>query len=294
MEPKNINLIYEIWENKYIIGDINKNKITRKSYYFGDISNLEFSHHTNVFLLDERFTFFQKTFFKHLDRKLTLADIEKDINSIDIGKNILIGYDISDFSVNGNKEDTLLGKKWDISYTIGLFTLSSLEYNRILKIFGKNIKIKIYPNSLYLLKKLNKNLKDGNIVYFGKNEIEVINIINGFYVSVEKIPLGTDILVRKVKEIFGKDLINVDKIQDFHRKIYLKELNQYLEPVIFFLKENILEKWNMYVIGDFRFLPKLIETLASKLQKNIFPIKIDNKSFKNIEDANFYCIETSL
>ena len=290
MEFNKKNFLYEIDDNKYIIWNIKNNKISNKQYFFWSIDNLDFDDNSKIFLQDTKFNYYQKSFAFYTKNKLTINDIEKEINIIDIWKDIFVGYSISDIKIDWQNSSKILWKKWDIEYTLWIYTLAKIEYNKILKYFWKNSKINIFPNSLFLIKYIWKDIKNGNLLYFWNDKIEILNIKNSFYAGVEVLNIWTKIFLNNIKEIYGYYLTSLSELSSFHKKIYEKELEKYIEPILLFLKENI-KQWNIYIIWDFKNLPQLLEKLSTKLKQTIIPVQIEHKKFESVEKANLFCIE---
>jgi len=290
MEFRQRNFLYEVDEDKYIIWYIKNNKIANKQYFFWNLNNLDFDEHSKIFLQDTTFNYYQKSFAFHSKNKLTIKDLEKEIMLIDIWKDIFAGYSISNIKINGKDNDKILWEKWDIEYTLWIYTLDKFDYNKILKYFWKNSKINIFPNSLFLIKYIWKDIKNGNLLYFWNNKIEILNIKNGFYAWVETLNIWTNLFLNEIKQIYGEYLTNLSELSSFHKKIYEKELEKYIEPIYLFLSENI-KQWNIYIIWDFKYLPQLIENLSTKLKQAIITVQIEHKKFENVEKANLFCIE---
>jgi len=289
MEQK-INFIYESWENKYLIWNLNKWELKNKKYYFQSLDKLEIWANLKYFIQDDKFSYFQKFIAKNTDKKLTIQEIEKEVLEIDLEWHIFTWYMITNIKVNWEEKNHILWEKWELEYVIWVYAINKYEQNNILKYFWKNSKIDIYPSSLFLLKEITKTISNWNILYFWDLNIEMLNIKNKFYYWVEKISVWKNIFLNKIFEIFNKQLTNVNELSDFHKKVYEKELENYLNPIYLFIENNL--KWdNLYIIGDFKNTPLLLEKLSNKLKIQITPIKIDNKNFSKIEQANIYCIK---
>jgi len=281
-----INFIYE-WEEKYITGVLKNNKIHNKKFYYQNIENLNLDENIHLFLKDNKLTYFQKYIIKSTSKKISIKDIENEISEIDLERNVFLWYNISNIKVNWKKENFLLWQSGDIEYVLWIYTISRIEYDKIIWAFWKNTKLNIYPNSLFLIRKLEIN--NWNILYIWKNHTEIINVKNWFYFWVEKIELGTSFFENKIKEIFWKNIATTANLSSFHKKIYEKELNKFLVPINFFVKENL--KWNIiYSIWDFSHFPNLIENISKETKSEVIPIRIDNKTFLHPEQANIYCI----
>jgi len=289
MEQK-INFIYESWENKYLIWRLENWKIKNKKYYFQNLDILDIENNLKYFMQDDKFSYFQKFIAKKTDKKITIQEIEKEVLNIDLEWHIFIGYMISNIKVNWQEKNYILGEKWELEYVIWIYAINKLEYNNILKHFWKNTKIEIFPTSLFLLKEVTKSISNWNILYFWNENIEIVNIKNKFYYWVEKINIWKKIFLNKIYEIFNKYLTNTTDLSEFHKKVYEKELENYLMPIYLFIQKNL--KWdNLYIIWDFKYMPLLLEKLSNHLKIQITPIKIDKKSFSTIEQANIYCIK---
>ena len=283
------NFVYEL-KKKYIIWNLKKWVIKNKRYYFKELINLDFENKIYYFAEDSKFSYYQKNIAINTEKKITIKDIEKEIKSTNLEKNILIWYDIENIKINWKEKKILLWESGEIEFSLCMYTLSKKEYNQIMKNFSNNTNIQIYPNSLFLLKEVNKDIKNGNILYFGGKNTEIINIKNSFYYGIEKIEIGTNQFLNKINEIFWKKISNINELSSFHEKVYNKELENFLLPIKFFLKENI--KWEtIFTIWDFKYLPNLLSSLSKSLNTHIIPININWKKFKTIEEANLYCIK---
>ena len=126
-----INFIYEKRNWESIIWNISAWKITNKQYYFGNLFDLDFDNEIYLYLLDTHFSYFQKDFIYNDKKKITLNEIEKNLKEFNLWKNKIIWYNISNILVNWSKSNTLLWHKWEIIYTIWIYTLNE-KYNCII------------------------------------------------------------------------------------------------------------------------------------------------------------------
>jgi len=281
----NINFIYEITNWKYIIWEKKENKLYNKRYYFWDLWKLDIKNNTEIYLEDTYFDFQLKNFIYNNKKKISIKNIKDNLEDFQN----FIWYNILNIFINWKKSNFILWKYWEITYDIWTFNLNKLKYNKILKYFGKNINLNIFPKSFFLVSCMQEDIQQWSILYFLNNNIKTINIEKNFYKNIEKLDIWIDEFHKNIKNIFWKRISNIENMSNFNQKVYTKELEKFLEPIVLFLKKN-LQKENIYIIWDFKYVPELLKTLWNKLNKNIIPIKINNKTFKNIEEADIYCI----
>lgn len=280
-----VNFIYEVKNWKYIIWERKWNIIYNKKYYFWNLWDLDIKDWMDIYIKDINLDFKVSNFVYNNKKKISIKDIEDNIKEFwEIS-----WYTILNIISNWKKNKFILWESWEISYDIWVYKINKLEYNQILKYFWKNIKFNIVPNSFFLVKQIWEDIKKWTILYLLENNIKVINIDKCFYKNIETLDMWIDEFYKNIKNIFWKNINNIDNMWSFNQKVYKKELVKFLEPIILFLKENILNK-NIYIIWDFKNAPELVKNLWNKLNANIIPVRIDNKSFKNVEQADIYCI----
>lgn len=279
-----INFIFEIKKQKYILW--NKKNINTKKYYFWNLDNINIQNNTHILLNDEKFDYQSQSFEYYNSKKITLTDIEKELSSFDIWKNIFLWYTIFNIKQNWKKSAYILWKNGKINYNIWIYTINQIFYNKIMKYFWKNIKINIFPSSFFLIKTLEEEIKNGTIVYMLDETTKKINIENWFYKSVESLGIWKKIFTDEIFKIFWKNIKSIENLMDFKKNVYEKELEKFLAPIEIFLKNN---KNNIYIIWDFINCPWLINKIWKKIQSQIIPLKIDKKSFKKTEELEIYC-----
>lgn len=280
-----INFIYEISDWKYFIWTKKWNKILNKKYYFQNLINLDIENNTELYIDDINFKFQIKKFIYNNPKKIGIKDIEDNLK--DFWE--ITWYIILNIFKNWEKSNFILWESWEITYDIWTYTIKKEVYNKILKNFWKNINLKIFPNSLFLVKEIWENIEKGSILYLLKNTTKLINIEKWFYKNIEKLDIWIDFFLKNIKNIFWTYINNINNISEFNKRVYKKELSKFLEPIILFLKNNLKNK-TIYIIWDFKHTPLLLETLWNNLNTNIIPVKINNKTFKNIEQVDIYCI----
>jgi len=287
-----INFIYQVTNNKHIIWKIVNWKITNKRYYFDKIEYLNFENNIILFLQDYKFNFCQKTFDLEFKKKFSIKNIDKSLEQINIDY-IPTWYYISNIVINWKKTQYILWQTWQISYTIWVYWLNSLEYNNILKIFWKNIRLNILPNSIYTIRYIFKDIDKWNIIYMLDDNTKIIKIKNWFYTSIEVLNIWLEQLLNNINDIFWTNKININNFSTFHKKIYITELNRFLEPIILFIKNNLTND-KAYIIWNFKYIPNLLYELWKKTKNIIAPIKINNKTFKTTEEIDLFCISQNL
>lgn len=280
-----INFIYEVSKDKYLIWEKKWEKLYNKRYYYQDLGNIEVKDKIELYLEDINFDFQVKSFVYNNKKKIIIKDIEDNIQ--DFWK--ITWYTILNIIKNWKKNNFILWQSWEISYDIWVYKLNKFKYNQILKYFWRNIKLNIFPNSFFLVKQIWENIKKWSILYFLKNNTKLINIDKGFYKNIEKIDIWIDEFYKRIENIFWRQINNIENMGSFNQKVYKKELEKFLEPIILFLKDNTVND-NIFIIWNFKSAPLLLKTLWDNLQINIIPIKIENNTFKSIEQADIYCI----
>jgi len=283
-----INFLYEKKEGEYLIWNLEDWKLKDKKYFFWKLIDLDFSDEMNVYLLDTKFNYYLKSFVS-TDKKVILQDIEANLKDFDLWKDRFIWYTITDIEINWKKSDILLWKTWDITYNIWVYTLDNINYNNVLQDFGKNMKLNIFPTSFWTVKFLWKEVLNWNLLYLWENKIEIITIDNWFYKYIDVLDIWLLQFRNTILEIFWKQIISLEWLSDFHKKIYFKNMDSFLEPIVMFLKDNIVND-KIFVIWDFIHLPNILQVLWNKLKTNIIPIRIWNKEFKTVEKADIYNI----
>ncbi len=283
-----INFLYETKEWEYLVWNLENGKLKDKKYYFWKLINLDFADEVNLYLLDTKFNYYLKSFVSN-DRKITLQDIESNLKWFNFWKDRFIWYTVTDIQVNGEKSDILLWKTWEITYNIWVYTLDNINYNNILKDFGKNMKLNIFPSSFWTVKILWNEILNWNLLYLWENKTEIIVINNWFYHNIEILDIWLLQLKNNIFEVFWKQINTLDWLSDFHKKIYFKNMDSFLEPIILFLKDNIIND-KIFVIWDFTNLPEFLQVLWNKLKTNIIPVRIWKKEFKTVENADIYSI----
>ena len=280
-----VNFIYEVKNWKYIIWEKKDNKIYNKRYFFWNLWDLDIKDKTEIFLDDIFFNFEIKSFIYDSYKKISIKHIENNLKDFwDF-----IWYTILNIVKNWQKSKFILWQSWEISYDIWTYNINKLKYNEILKYFWKNIKLNIFPNSFFLIKCIWEEIKNWSILYLLKNNTKLINIKKWFYKNIEKLDIWIYEFNKNIKNIFWKNINSIENMSTFNQKVYIKELNKFLEPIILFLKNNLLNN-NIYIIWDFKNAPLLLKILWDKLDTNIIPIRIDNKTFTTTEKANIYFI----
>lgn len=280
-----INFIYEVSKDKYLIWEKKWEKLYNKRYYYQDLGNIEVKDKIELYLEDINFDFEVKSFVYNNKKKIIIKNIEDNIQ--DFWK--ITWYTILNIIKNWKKNNFILWQSWEISYDIWVYKLNKFKYNQILKYFWRNIKLNIFPNSFFLVKQIWENIKKWSILYFLKNNTKLINIDKGFYKNIEKIDIWIDEFYKRIENIFWRQINNIENMGSFNQKVYKKELEKFLEPIILFLKDNTVND-NIFIIWNFKSAPLLLKTLWDNLQINIIPIKIENNTFKSIEQADIYCI----
>jgi len=283
-----INFLYEKKEWEYLIWNLENWKIKNKRYYFWKLINLEFNNEIDLYLLDTKFNYYLKTFVSN-NKKITIQDIEFNLKDFDLWKDRFIWYTITNIKINWKESNILLWKTWEISYNIWVYTLDNINYNNILKNFGKNMKLNIFPSSFWVVKFLWNEILDWNLLYLWENKMEIITINNWFYKYIEVLDIWLLQLKNNIFEVFWKKISNLKWLSDFHKKIYFKNIDNFLEPIILFLKNNIIND-KIFIIWDFVYLPDFLQVLWNKLKTNIIPVRIWNKEFKTVENADIYSI----
>lgn len=286
-----INFLYETNEKKYLIGKLEKNKIHWKHYYFWKLNKLEIQNPSYFFLDDKNFLYKQKKIELKTDKKLSIQQINKLINSFQEQWYETMWYKISNILVNWKSKIHVLWAKWEISFNLWIFLLKKVDTLK-LKSYFWNINLNIYPNSIYSIWYIWEKIKDWHLLILGDNNTKIINLENSFYKNIESINFWLKTLENRIIEIFGKNLDNLNNLTDFHKKIYFKELSKFLEPLELFIKSNL--SWDkIYLIWDTKHYPELINKLAKKTKTSILPITENNKIFKNQEETDLYFIEKS-
>lgn len=284
-----INFLYEISEDNWLIWYLEWNKLKNKRYFFWSLDKIDFSDNVAIYLSDSKFDYKQKQIIWDYDEKIKLSDIENELKLLSFKDSIFLWYNISNIIVDDKNSSILLWKEWKINYTLGIYWLNKLHYNNLLQIFWKNININVYPNSFWTVKEFWINFLHGNLIYFLRNRVKLITIKNWFYENINSLDIWISFLNNRINEIYWKQLDNINELSDFHKKIYFKELNNYLEPIINFLKFNLIND-NIFIIWNFNNLPNFLDTISSKLNKVIIPFKVDNKNFKTMEEVDIYNI----
>ena len=283
-----INFLYEKKDWEFIIWNLENWEIKNKKYFFWKLINLDFEDEVNLYLLDTKFNYYSKNFSSNA-KKITLQDIEKNLKEFDLWKDRFIWYAINNIKINWKKSPILLWKTWEITYNIWVYALNSIVYNEILKDFWKNIKLNIFPTSFWTIKTLWNEIWTWNLLYLWENKIEIIVIDNWFYKYIESLDIWLLQLKNNISEIFWKQINNLNWLSDFHKKIYFKNIDVFLEPIILFLQDNMIND-KIFVIWDFSNLPEFIQVLWNKLKTNIIPVRIWKKEFKTVEKADIYSI----
>lgn len=286
-----INLVYEIKEGKYITWNLNNWKISWKKYYFSKLSNLDMSWELDLYMQDEKFDFQSKNFKYNSDKKISIKQIEKNLNSFDFWKNIFAWYIVNNIYENGEKSKFILGKSGNVSYNVWIYTIRQRYHDRALKNFGKNKKINIYPNSIHMVQKIWEDIQDWTIMYILKNKIKIINIEEWFYKNVEEVDIKIKDFKDNILEIFAEELKSLADMTDFNKKVYMRELDKFLEPVKIFVN-NACKSNKIYVIWNFEKTPSLLENLGKSTGKLIAPIKVWTKRFSSIEEADIFYIKS--
>lgn len=284
-----INFIYEVKHGKYLIWNLQKNKIIWKKYYYWDLADLEIDKTIDLYLKDQNFEFQSKSFEHDGKNKIWIQDIEANLNTFEFWKNIFIWYTINNISANGEKSNIILWKSWNITYNIWIYSLNQVNYNKILKVFGKNVDFRIYPTSFHFIKQIWDKLADGAIVYMLKNNTKIISLEKWFYKNIEEINIWTKDFRNTILWIFGKELQSLANLSDFNRKVYEKELDKFLEPIKIFVK-NACKNDKIYVIWNFDKTPILLEKLGKSTHKAIVPMKIWNKNCTTTEQTDIFYI----
>jgi hypothetical protein len=160
--------------------------------------------------------------------------------------------------------------------------------DQIKKIFGEE-KVQIYPTSLASIQCVSQIFQNWNILYLLDNISKTIQIVNGFYHKVEQIEIWLKQLHNWILETFHQD-INYQQLNEFQKKVYLKKLREFIQPLVFFIKDNLINE-NLYLIWDLSKFPQLTQELSKQLKISIVPLRIDNKTFKTIEQLDLFCIQ---
>jgi len=284
-----MNFAYQISNTKSLVANLKNWKLTNKMFYYKKLSEVDFEDKNLFFMLDSKFNFYGKTFIFDKEEKITLNDIEKLLNEFKKRNEKVIWYTINNIVVNWKKEKFILWQKWEISFHLWVYSLKNIHYDEVLEIFWKNKKVQIYPTSLFSINCLNNIFNDWIIVYLLENTTKVIKIVNWFYQSIEKIEIWLKNFNIWLLENFHKN-INFKELGEYQKKVYLKELENFLQPISLFIKDNAINQ-NIYLVWDTHKYPKLTEKISQQINSTIIPLRIDNKSFKRIEDLDLYCIK---
>jgi len=283
-----INFLYEKKEGEYLIWNLEDWKLKNKKYFFWRLIDLDFADEMNIYLLDTKFNYYLKSFVS-IDKKITLQDIEANLKDFDLWKDRFIWYTITDIVIDWQKSDILLWKTWEITYNIWVYTLDNINYNSVLRDFGKNMKLNIFPSSFWTVKYLWKEVLNWNLLYLWENKIEIIVINSWFYKYIDVLDIWLLQFKNTILEIFWKQIITLEWFSFFHKKIYFKSMDTFLEPIVMFLKDNLIND-KIFVIWDFMYFPDILQVLWNKLKANIIPVRIWNKDFKTVEKINIYTI----
>ncbi len=284
-----INFAYEINNEKYLVWNYKNKKIKNKIFYFQNLNKLEYSHEIKLFLKDTNFNYYYNNFYFNQDKKFNLLQLEKLLSSFCINKNEkIIWYYINNIIINWQKEKFILWKKWEISFWIWLYTLHKKYLDKIKWIFWQN-KVKIYPSSISSIQCISNFFESWNLIYLLENNTKIIKLEKWFYKKIEEIEVGLKSLSNSIAEIFHTDIC-FEELNEFQKSVYLKKINEFIQPISIFIKKNISNK-TLYLISDLKKYPKLIDRLSDNLNIWIIPLKIDNKSFKTIEQLDLFCIE---
>jgi len=283
-----INFLYEKKEGEYLIWNLEGWELKNKKYFFWKLIDLDFTDEINIYLLDTKFNYYLKSFVS-TDKKITLQDIEDNLKDFNLWKDRFIWYTITDILINWKKSDILLWKTWEITYNIWVYTLDNINYNNVLKDFGKNMKLNIFPTSFWTVKFLWRGVLNWNLLYLWENKIEIIVINNWFYKYIDVLDIWLLQFRNIILEIFWKQIANLEWFSSFHKNIYFKNMDSFLEPIVMFLKDNLIND-KVFVIWDFVYLPDILQMLWNKLKTNIIPIRIWNKEFRTVEKTDIYTI----
>ncbi len=282
------NFLYEFSPEKKIIGKLKNWKILNKFFYYDTLDNLDFEQPSYFFLQDKKFKFYYKAFFIEQEEKVSIKQLQNLINSFKINSNeSIIWYIINNIEINNKPSKYLLWKKWKISFWLWIYTLENKHLEIIERLFWKKYNVKIFPNSFFSVQCISKIMKNWSFLYLWKEQTKLIQIKSWFYNSVEILPLWLNYINSQLQEIFHDQ--NLNNLNDFSKKVYLKKIKELLEPISLFLKENIVSD-KIYIIWDFKNYPKLLEELSNSIKTKILPLKVDGKSFDTIYKLDLYCI----
>ena len=283
-----INFIYEINQNKYLIGNYQNKKLKNKMFYYQSLDKLDFAYPVKFFLKDTKFNFYYKSFAFNQENKFSIAQLESLLKEFKQPKEQIIWYIINNININWEPEKYLLGQKWEISFWLGVYSLHTKYLDQIKKIFWQN-PVHIFPTSLASIQCISKIFENWNILYLLENTTKTIQIINWFYHKVEEISLWLKELHNWILETFHQD-ISWEQLNEFQQKVYKKKLEEFIQPLVFFIKDNSINK-NLYLIWNLAKYPLLTETLSKHLKIPVIPLRIDNKTFQTIDQLDLFCIQ---
>jgi len=283
-----INFIYEINSNKYLIWNYQNKKLKNKMFYYKNLDKLDFVFPVKFFLKDTKFKFYYKKFTFYQENKFGINQLENLVKEFKQPNQQIIWYITNNIRINWKNKKYLLGNKWEISFWLWVYSLHTKYIDQIKKIFWQN-PVHIFPTSLASIQCISKIFKKWNILYLLENITKIIKISNWYYYNIEEINIWLQDLYKWILETFHQD-INWKQLTEFQQKVYTRKLNEFIQPLVFFIKENLINK-NLYLIWNLSKYPLLIEKLSEYLKIPIIPLKIDNKTFQTIEQLDLFCIK---
>lgn len=283
-----INFVYEINDNKHIIWTYEKNKIKNKRYFYQDLSNIDFQYPVKYFIKDTKFSFYYEKLAFFAKNPLPIKTLESEIKKFQKKDEEIIWYIINNIKVNQKNENFVLWKTGEIEFWLWVYSLHKKYKDKINKIFWKN-PINIFPTSIWTIQCLSKLFLNGNVLYLSNTSTKILTLKNWFYKNIEEIDIWTNQLNSWILEIFHKN-INIFQLNDFQQRVYKKILNKFLQPILIFIKNNLIGE-NLYIIWDISNYPFLIENISNSIKIPVIPLRIDGKAFKSIEKIDLFCLE---
>lgn len=283
-----INFIYEVDNDKHIIWTYENNKIKNKRYFYQNLSHIDFKPPIKYFIKDTKFNFYYKKLAIFTSKPFSIKVLEKEIGKFQKKDEEIVWYLINNVKVNQKKEKFILWKTGEIEFWLWVYALHKKYKDKINKIFWKK-PINIFPTSIGTIYCLNKLFCNGNMLYLSSTKTKIITLKNWFYKNIEEINIWTNQLNNWILETFHEN-INIFQLNDFQQKVYKKILNKFLQPILIFIKNNLIGN-NLYIIWDISNYPFLIETISNGIKLPVIPLRIDGKTFKNIEKVDLFCLE---
>jgi len=283
-----VNFIYEISLNKWLIWNYQNKKLYNKMFYYGDLINLDYTQPVYLFLSDLKFSYFLEKVEVFSEKKFSIQELEKFAVKPYDKDWILAGYIVYDKFVDNEPVEYILGKTGKIVFNVGRWYIHRKNMDFIKKFLG-NKDVKIFPSSLATIKCSQKVFENWNLLYLLNDKIKIISLVNWFYDRIEEINLWLKQFHNWILETFHSE-IDLFKLNDFQLKVYNNELERFLEPIILFIKDNLINDI-LYLIWDVSKYPNLINMLSKKLRVKITPLRFYNKTFKTSSEVDLFCIQ---